>query len=419
MQSFSIGDGSQSDMDPTPRSDSARRERILSLGESPRRMDPRMIFSADHSTLYVSVPKTGCTTIKTVVAACVGLLEPDLVSRSGRVPVHRTLKGREERWSDLTDAERDEMLCGDARFRFTSVRNPYERLVSCYLNKIADGEADYHLARRLRRYGEVSMLSFLKYVADQPPLLRDVHCRAMVDLCYYGKVTYDDIVRYESFEDDIKRILERLNAESVPIPRPGGANRTDAALHLDELLGPEECSLIREIYQRDFEAFGYSEHHQVNTTRVAAYQAEKRMARDRARAKHPDNASVLETSERGAGLKALLAAFRREGGAPNDAAANGLARLTPGWALVGLMAMGCAACLFMHPEPGIPMAILAAVAIIMTFSAFNDRMKVAIILLSSILFLAEMRAIVESRKLQDQLNQEEIQNILKGSMIKS
>jgi hypothetical protein len=191
------------------------------------------------------------------VATCAGVIEPEVVSRPRWVPIHRVLRDNGGKWSDLTGDEHEEMLFGESTFRFTSVRNPYERLVSCYLNKIADGR-QYPLAFRLRRKGEVTMLSFLKFVADQPPLERDVHCRAMVDLCFSGRVKYTDIVRYESFEDDLRRILKELGMADLAIPEPKGANRTDAGAHVHELLGLEECALIRSIYERDFDEFGYS-----------------------------------------------------------------------------------------------------------------------------------------------------------------
>jgi hypothetical protein len=396
----------------TSRGARARPENVPNLGERPRRMDPRMIFSGDLSTLYVSVPKTGCTTIKTVVAACVGLLETETVSRGARVQIHRTLRGREERWSDLVDEERNELLVGENTFRFTSVRNPYERIVSCYLNKISDGNADYHLARRLRRNGQVTMRSFLEYVADQPPLQRDVHCRAMVDLCYIGNVNYDDIIRYESFETDIRRVLERLKVGDIPIPRPGGVNRTDAGLHLDELLGVEECALIRTIYQRDFEAFGYSEHHEVNTTSIALAGLVKRTAPD-----PPRHAPIHASAPSGNSANkpgVFLAACRLRIGA----VVRGLdvakisARLSTRWLLVGLMAIASAICFVVHPAPGVAMGLLAAIAIATTFSTQTEFTKISVIILSAVLFLLEARSVTEDRSAQQSQARAQIQRFL-------
>jgi hypothetical protein len=228
------------------------------LGEPPSRMDSRMIFSPGRGLLYVSVPKTGCTTIKTVVAASVGFVEPRVLSRNADGSIHRALLGRGELWSGLTDAERGELLFDETVFRFTSVRNPYERLVSCYLDKLVEGRPKYYLRDLLLQRGEVTMLSFLRFVADQPPLDRDVHCRAMVDLCYAGHINYNEIIRYETFEDDLRRVMDSLQAVGWPIPKPWPVQRTFAGSHISEILGREERALIRRIYGRDFDAFGYS-----------------------------------------------------------------------------------------------------------------------------------------------------------------
>jgi hypothetical protein len=234
------------------------RDQVLPLGKRGLRVDRRMIFSTDRNALYVSVPKTGCTTIKTVVAAAFGLVEPKILDKPTSGNIQRTFMDRDSRWSRLTDDEREDMLLGSEKFRFTSVRNPYERIISCYLDKVVDQHQDYNIRSRISMQGEVSMLSFLRLVAEEPPLKRDIHYREMVELSYADDVTYTDIIRYETFEHDLRRIMERLNSTGWPIPKPAERRRTFAASHIESLLGTEECALIQSIYRRDFETFGYS-----------------------------------------------------------------------------------------------------------------------------------------------------------------
>jgi len=83
-------------------------------------------------------PKTGCTTIKMIVAASVGMLGDEALKTRNRPGIHEAWRNREVNWSHLADAQREALLTGESTFRFTSVRNPFERLVSCYLNKIVD-----------------------------------------------------------------------------------------------------------------------------------------------------------------------------------------------------------------------------------------------------------------------------------------
>lgn len=217
-----------------------------------------MVFTADLGTLYVAVPKTGCSTIKTILAASTGLLPGDVDPRRGWPQVHLAWRTRPGNWSSLAAADRAALLGGEGVFRFTSVRNPFERVVSCYLNKVARKGDSNVLARSMRRLGVDSMLSFLEAVAAQPPLRRDVHCRAMTDLCRPDRIVFGRIIRYEHFESDLRSVMEALGLGDRDIPQPRWRHRTDAGRHVAELIGPRERDLVREIYRDDFEAFGYS-----------------------------------------------------------------------------------------------------------------------------------------------------------------
>lgn len=233
-------------------------ERRLGLGEKPRQLDSRMIFTPDRSLLYVSVPKTGCTTIKMVIGASIGLVDPEALQHQTKGGIHNRWNARNTKWSDLIDEKRGDLLTGGSTFRFTSVRNPFERIVSCYFSKIAGPNDSFYLAKRLRDRGDTSILAFLEFVRDEPPLKRDIHCRAMTDLCFSGRVQYDDLIRYETFEADLRRMMVRLDLPTQNIPRPAAASKTNAGARMHTLLGPRECDLVREIYQADFKEFGYS-----------------------------------------------------------------------------------------------------------------------------------------------------------------
>jgi hypothetical protein len=233
-------------------------ERSLQLGEQPRQLDSRMIFGPDRSVLYISVPKTGCTTIKMIVAASIGLLNPRMLEHPTRGGIHNIWNNRNLRWSNLIDSKRRALLTSDATFRFTSIRNPFERVVSCYLNKIVNNDGSFYLSSQLHDQGNVSLQKFLEFVREQPALKRDVHYRAMTDLCFSGRVSYDDIIRYESFESDLRRIMARLNVSTLNIPTPSASNKTEAGSQMHALVGLRERDLIREIYRGDFEEFGYS-----------------------------------------------------------------------------------------------------------------------------------------------------------------
>ena len=90
----------------------------------------------------------------------------------------------------------------------------------------------------------------------------------MTDLCFIGTISYDDIIRYETFDADIRRILERLNVPDLSIPKAAPSNRTEAGSHVFEMLGRRECDLVREIYKSDFETFGYEKYPSSESTEL-------------------------------------------------------------------------------------------------------------------------------------------------------
>ncbi len=219
-------------------------------------MDQLLIFTPDRRALYVSCPKTGCTTIKTVLAAAAGL-DPEAADHEAAIEnIHDWWLRREPRWSRISVDERRDLLESPEVFRLTSVRDPYERIVSCYLAKVARPNGS-RLRTVMQSRGDMSLLGFLTYVAETPPLARDIHCRRLVDLTGGGAIAFDAVIRHETFEDDLRGAIARLRTPGLSIPpqRPGRA--TGAADRLATLLGPAERALAGEIYAEDFAAFDY------------------------------------------------------------------------------------------------------------------------------------------------------------------
>jgi hypothetical protein len=217
-----------------------------------------MIFTPDHSVLYVSMPKTGCTTIKTVMAGAAGLLDPAARDfGSDRNQVHDLWLEEGRRWNRLSEPQRQSMLRSGETFRFTSVRDPFERIISCYLSKVASNTSRNRLRRMMMDLGDLTLLGFLKAVQKQPPLERDVHCQRQVDLSSWGNIVFDFLIRHESFSADLRTVIDRLNVPRLRIPRRKANAATHAGDHMAHLLGPDEIALVREIYEADFEAFGY------------------------------------------------------------------------------------------------------------------------------------------------------------------
>ncbi len=140
--------------------------------------------------------------------------------------------------------------------RFAFVRDPYTRIVSCFLDKIASGETSrFKSMLGFSANQPVSLLAFLRGIAEQKTDAMNRHWRPQSALIS-PKVDLDFLGRFERFDEDFTKFREMIG-----VPYTGVTARvhhkTSASTHLD-LVGPDEKALIKQIYRDDFERFGYA-----------------------------------------------------------------------------------------------------------------------------------------------------------------
>lgn len=216
-------------------------------------------ISLQYKYIYVETPKVACSTIKLTLQ---------------RLELNNTSFNREDfqdihvrEFSPLLSPKQVAsfpMLVQDNRFfKFCFVRNPYDRLLSCYLDKISSGSHQKKKVLKALGYNEadltrtVSFEQFVEVVAQQSVEEMDNHWRLQCAQVMADVIPYDFIGRFENFVEDFTFVGQQLCPEFDSYYVESRPHETAACSKRDAHYTPKLKRMIAEIYARDFCRFGY------------------------------------------------------------------------------------------------------------------------------------------------------------------
>lgn len=221
------------------------------------RVDYLTHLSPKHRCVFVEVPKAGCSVVKRILQYS----EVDGEGIDPEASVHnRSLSPLKAPLADDFDLD-DVFGEPSSWFRFSFVRNPYSRALSCYLEKIA-GE-QWLRDKRLPALGfdphdDVSFADFLRRVAQQEPPEMDIHWAPQHALLGLDRVRYGFLGRFECFHSDLQRLTGTLGLNTPEeLLHRRTAHVTGAGARLAEFYDAETTDLVQQIYALDFERLGY------------------------------------------------------------------------------------------------------------------------------------------------------------------
>lgn len=183
----------------------------------------------------------------------------------------------------------------DFEYKYIIVRNPYNRLVSFYINKIVhqglSGEyppkegmktykSSYENEVLIPHYGglytNVTFEQFLQDLKYHNPNHLERHLRPQTN--NVENMTFDKIVKLENFEEDMKEVCEKLEIDYVKMinhkkPNSFPKKKFDENIFYDKLPDyfrengtPENINgfyndelreIVQKLYKNDFIKFGY------------------------------------------------------------------------------------------------------------------------------------------------------------------
>jgi len=152
-------------------------------------------------------------------------------------------------------------------FKFTFVRNPYDRIVSTffyYKQWWLKGRSG--LRRRWESKFE-TLLDFCRFLDSKPfpPLgaYSMTHDKNHMQSGYNPQVKWTDgvaldfIGKYERIDRDFRKLCRRIDHPIVELPRLRTTNHD----HYDTYYCQESRDIVNRIYREDFERFDYTIHH--------------------------------------------------------------------------------------------------------------------------------------------------------------
>ena len=199
----------------------------------------------DRKLVYIEVPKAGCTSIKATI---------------GRYYGSRKMGGGLKESSHLR-VERGALPQSlQGYFKFSFVRNPFSRLVSCYLDKIYRfrQSGDVYAASAFRRLPtDISFSNFVYEISKIPDYWADHHFKSQYAILYRrGRLLADWVGRLENIDRDWEELASRFDLirgiEFHKSTQDLGPYEDYRSYYTQELI-----ELVYQRYRQDFEVFGY------------------------------------------------------------------------------------------------------------------------------------------------------------------
>jgi len=215
--------------------------------------------SLKNKYVFVETAKVACSTIKLTLQRLE--LEDKYFKREVFQDVHVRAYSPLLSLQQVPDFER--LFINDDYFRFCFVRNPYERILSAYLNKIK-GNSMMEKSIILSQLGHdmrdlsipVSFEQFISAIEKQPVSMMNNHWRHQYYSTYQDTINYHFIGKLEKFDEHFSYVMEKVGASPYYIKEARHA--TGSSSKFNEYYTDDLLERVYNVFQIDFETFRYA-----------------------------------------------------------------------------------------------------------------------------------------------------------------
>ncbi|KAL0267683.1 UNVERIFIED_CONTAM: hypothetical protein PYX00_009878 [Menopon gallinae] len=231
-----------------------------------------ILIDENRKVLFCYVPKVACTNWKRIFMLLTG--KASNISQVMRIPSYKVhARNLFTSLQNYSAAEVDQILRDYTKFIF--VRNPFERLLSAYHNKLEQhyDSSKYFQARfgkyiikkfrknpsnvSLEKGDDVTFSEFVDYLTSSDSSSYNEHWQTVTNLCHPCFINYDLIGKYETLISDSSFVLDylKLNFSFPVLEKP---SRTASSLKkYFNVISKDVIYKLYRIYEMDFKLFGY------------------------------------------------------------------------------------------------------------------------------------------------------------------
>ncbi len=204
------------------------------------------ILIQKYKSIYFPVPKAASSSIKKYISEILGI--KGLKKFRGKFPEYHHLRNYPfVKRKNLSKKYKN-------YFKFTFVRNPHARVVSCYEHWIKKAtNPNISLYKEFRK--NMSFEEFVKALSKIPDNASDGHFRSQHTFITdkKGNLLVDFIGKVEHINRDFKKVCEKTGMSYKKLSRINKKTNKNYKKYYDK----ETKKLIQKRYKKDFELFGY------------------------------------------------------------------------------------------------------------------------------------------------------------------